>query len=168
MKQNLDDFEDQLISDIIIKMKEECKWQVGCKLISAFPGTGKSHYCNLDYMPKGFAIDSDSSKFNKNNFPENYIQNIKEKISEGYARVFVSSHKEVRDALVKNGLYFTLIYPDKSLKHEYLERYKYRGNSSLFIELMEKNWDRWIGECQNQEGCEHIVLPSMIFISNVI
>jgi hypothetical protein len=58
------------------------------------------------YMPQGFATDSDSSKFDKANFPDNYIEHIKQKISEGYARIFISSHKEVREALVKNGLEF--------------------------------------------------------------
>jgi len=84
-------------------------------LVAGFPGTGKSSYCyrDADYMPQGFATDSDSSKFDKADFPQNYIEHIKEKISEGYARIFISSHKEVREALVENGLEFTLIYPKK-------------------------------------------------------
>lgn len=141
-------------------------------LCAAFPGTGKSWYVDKGegsgYMPQGFATDSDSSKFDKSEFPQNYITHIKEKISQGYARIFISSHKEVREALVAEGLEFTLVYPDISLKEEYLIRYKERGNSSLFIEMMEKNWERFIEECQNQKGCKHIVLPSMIFISNVM
>lgn len=141
-------------------------------LCAAFPGTGKSWYVDKGegsgYIPQGFATDSDSSKFDKDNFPQNYIQHIKEKISQGYTKVFISSHKEVRDALVANGLEFTLVYPDISLKEEYLGRYKDRGNSSLFIEMMEKNWERFIEQCQDQTGCKHIVLPSMIFISNVM
>ena len=141
-------------------------------LCAAFPGTGKSWYVDKGegsgYMPQGFAIDSDSSKFYKSEFPQNYIKHIKEKISQGYARIFISSHKEVREALVAEGLEFTLVYPDISLKEEYLIRYKERGNSSLFIEMMEKNWEKFIEECQNQKGCKHIVLPSMIFISNVM
>ncbi len=141
-------------------------------LCAAFPGTGKSWYVDKGegsgYMPQGFATDSDSSKFDKSEFPQNYIKHIKDKISQGYARIFISSHKEVRDALVAEGLEFTLVYPDISLKEEYLIRYKERGNSSLFIEMMDKNWERFIEECQNQKGCKHIVLPSMIFISNVM
>ena len=49
-------------------------------LVAGFPGTGKSSYCYryADYMPQGFATDSDSSKFDKDNFPQNYIEHIRE------------------------------------------------------------------------------------------
>jgi hypothetical protein len=138
-------------------------------LITAFPGTDKTSYCNrdADYIPQGFATDSDSSTFDKSNFPQNYIEHIKEKISEGYARIFISSHKEVRDALVENNLEFTLVYPKRELKEEYLKRYKERGSSESFINLLNNNWDNWIEELENQKGCTHIQLESGQFISNV-
>jgi hypothetical protein len=125
-------------------------------LVAGFPGTGKSSYCyrDADYMPQGFATDSDSSKFDKANFPQNYIEHIKEKISEGYARIFISSHKEVRDALVENGLEFTLVYPKKELKEEYLKRYKERGSPDGFINLISNNWDSGkdaSGQCSSYE-----------------
>jgi hypothetical protein len=139
-----------------------------CKplLVAGFPGTGKTHYTNTEsgYMPQGFATDSDSSKFDKSNFPQNYIEHIKEKISQGYARIFISSHKEVRDALVENGLEFTLVYPKKELKEEYLNRYKERGSPDGFIS---NNWDLWLDELKNQKGCKHIELESRQFIANV-
>lgn len=140
-------------------------------LVAGFPGTGKSYYCyNGDwshYMPSKFATDSDSSKFDKSNFPKNYINHIKEKISEGYARIFISSHKEVREALVKNGLEFTLVYPKKELKEEYLKRYKVRGSTDGFIKLISENWDLWLDELKEQKGCRHIELESGQFIANV-
>ena len=138
-------------------------------LVAGFPGTGKSSYCyrDADYMPQGFATDSDSSKFDKANFPQNYIEHIKGKISEGYARIFISSHKEVRDALVENGLEFTLVYPKKELKEEYLKRYKERGSPDGFIKLISDNWDLWLDELKNQKGCKHIELESGQFIANV-
>lgn len=138
-------------------------------LVAGFPGTGKSSYCyrDADYMPQGFATDSDSSKFDKANFPKNYIEHIKEKISEGYARIFISSHKEVRDALVENGLEFTLVYPKKDLKEEYLKRYKERGSTDGFIKLVSENWDLWLEELKSQKGCRHIELERGQFIANV-
>lgn len=140
-------------------------------LVAAFPGTGKSHYVNYGegsgYMPQGFATDSDSSKFDKASFPKNYIEHIKQKISEGYARVFISSHKDVRNALVENNLPFVLIYPAKELKEEYLERYRQRGNNEKFIQLVLDNWDNWLDECKSQTGCFHIELKSGQFVSNV-
>ena len=46
-------------------------------LISAFPGTGKTYsYENSNKI----ILDSDSSKFDKNDFPNNYINHIKENL----------------------------------------------------------------------------------------
>lgn len=141
-------------------------------LCAAFPGTGKSYYCSngnwSQYVPDGWCCDSDSSQFDKSNFPQNYIEHIKQRIADKYARIFISSHKEVREALVENGLKFTLIYPDKSLKQEYVNRYKEQGNSDQFITLLEKNWDNWIDECISQKGCAHIVLSSGQYVANVV
>jgi hypothetical protein len=138
-------------------------------LVSAFPGTGKSHYCNVDvdHMPGNWAIDSDSSKFDKRNFPANYIEHIKSNIGK-VKIIFISSHKDVRDALVTNALPFTLVYPNAELKDEYLERYKQRGSSQAFIDLISKNWDAWLEELRNQKGCKHIELQSCQFISNLL
>jgi nucleoside-triphosphatase THEP1 len=147
--------------------KEETKPELYTVLYAGFPGTGKStmfrKYANTDKK----VIDSDSSKFDKKNFPENYIKHIKDNIGKVDV-ICISSHKEVRKALVENNLLFTLIYPDRATKNEYLNRYKDRGNSSSFIELIDKNWDLWIDECEEQKGCEHIVLPSMIFMADVV
>ena len=38
-------------------------------VVAGFPGTGKSHFVNGDYVPDGFALDSDSSKFDKERSP---------------------------------------------------------------------------------------------------
>lgn len=58
-----------------------------------------------------------------------------------------SSHDVVRNALIKNEMPFTLVYPALSLKAEYLKRYKERGSPQGFIDLLDKNWDKWVGEC---------------------
>jgi len=141
-------------------------------IISAFPATGKSHYCNGDYIPQDWCSDSDSSKFSwlrkgvrNHTFPSNYIEHIKDGMG-NYAVMFISSHKEVRDALVENEIDFTLVYPDRSLKSEYIERYKERGNDQSFIDLVESNWDKWIDELEAQEGCTKIVLGSGEYLSN--
>lgn len=139
-------------------------------VISGFPGTGKSYYISRgegsDYMPQGFASDSDSSKFDKSNFPQNYIEHIKSLIAKGTMRIFVSSHKEVRDALVKEGIEFILVYPKKELKEEYLNRYKERGSSEQFIKLISDNWDSWLSELENQKSCTHLQLGSNEFMYN--
>lgn len=112
-------------------------------VISAFPGTGKT-YC-FNNIKNLTILDSDSSKFNKAFFPENYIQHIKENLQSADI-IFVSSHKQVRDALCESGIEFTLVYPNISLKEDYIKRYEDRGSPKSFIDLLEKNWDTWITE----------------------
>lgn len=134
------------------------------KLVSAFPGTGKSYLFN--YSDK-IVLDSDSSKFDKKDFPQNYIKHIKENI--GKANIIcISSHKEIRDALVKNGLWFTLVYPDKNLKEEYIQRFKDRGDKESFINLIYNNWDEWLMQLRNQDNCIHIRLGIGEYISDII
>ena len=134
-------------------------------VISAFPGCGKSHL----FRNKGdnHILDSDSSKFDKSQFPQNYIEHIKSNI--GVAdMILVSSHKEVRDALVDNGIEFTLIYPNKSIKDEYIQRYVDRGNEDKFVDLLKNNWSNWIPELEQQEGCKKIELKSGQYLSDVV
>lgn len=133
------------------------------KLVSAFPGCGKSYFFKNNKELN--TLDSDSSGFDKRNFPDNYIKHIKENIGKADI-IFISSHKEVRDALVDNGLKFTLIYPNKSIKKEFIQRYIDRGNEDSFVKLLEENWDNWLGELKDQDGCDHITLSSGEFISD--
>ena len=143
------------------------------RIISAFPGTGKTTYFNAH--PKT-TLDSDSSEFswvkdeNGNNtkkrnpnFPQNYIEHIKENIGK-YEFIFVSSHKEVREALKENCLHFYLIYPTENRKEEFIKRYKDRNNPNGFIKLLESKWEEWLKECSFERyGCTNIrmVLPNL-------
>lgn len=137
-------------------------------IISGFPATGKSYFNDVDadYHPENFSCDSDSSTFCKSDFPSNYIESIKSKIGI-YKYVFISSHKEVRDALVYAGIPFTLVYPSIGLKDEYLLRLKNRGSNADFIKLIDSNWDNWLTELINQRNCKHIVLGAGEYMSNV-
>lgn len=134
-------------------------------VISAFPGCGKSHFFreNKDKI----VLDSDSSKFDKSYFPNNYIEHIKNNIGKADI-ILVSSHKEVRDALVDNDIKFTLVYPDISIKDEYLQRYKDRNSSESFIKLLDNNWEIWIDELNKQKGCKKIKLKKGEYLSDVI
>ena len=134
-------------------------------VISAFPGCGKSHLFRNKGEKK--ILDSDSSTFDKSQFPQNYIEHIKSNIGEVDV-ILVSSHKEVREALVNESITFTLVYPSKDIKEEYIQRYIDRGNDGKFVELLKQNWDNWIDELENQEGCEKIKLESGQYLSDVI
>jgi hypothetical protein len=136
------------------------------KIISAFPGTGKSFFHNNH---PNTTLDSDSSNFSwvkdsegKNtkernpDFPTNYIEHIKSNIGK-YKYIFVSSHKEVRTALLDNCIFFYLFYPDIEDKEKYIERYRNRGNTEDFIKLVETNWDSWLEDVRTEsDGCKKV------------
>jgi hypothetical protein len=67
-------------------------------------------------------------------------------------KILVSSHKDVRDVLLKKGIPFVLVYPNREIKDEYIQRYKDRGNNDAFVDLLEKNWDNWMDEMDGMES----------------
>lgn len=129
------------------------------KVICGFPGVGKSTLYKELKSSKVKVLDSDSSTFDKSEFPANYIKHIKEKTAEGYT-ILASSHDTVRDALVKAKIPFVLVYPAQNLKKDYLERYEDRGSPEAFINLLDAKWKEWIGQCGNFESdyCTHVEL----------
>jgi hypothetical protein len=136
------------------------------KVISAFPGCGKSHFYR-SMKDEIKILDSDSSKFDKSDFPRNYIEHIKENIPSADI-ILVSSHEDVRKELAKNGIDFTLVFPDISLKEQYIKRYKERGSPESFIKLLDNNWDNWINQLLKQESCDKIILKKDQYLADVI
>lgn len=145
------------------------------KIISAFPACGKTYFAEKN---KKDSIDIDSSLFHwifkednlktrNPNFPQNYINHIKEQL-EKYRFIFISSHHEVRRALKENNLQYTLIYPDKSLRETWIERFQKRGNDNQFICFMKDNWDSFIFEIEEEEFPKKIKLKENQYISDVL
>lgn len=140
------------------------------KVVCAFPGTGKSYLAKkyphlmLDYDSSRFSwiTLSFGEKIRNPDFPENYIQHIENMVSkQRYEIIFVSSHSEVREALRRNNIPFTLVYPRLKDKSKYLLRYSKRGNTEEFISSVEKNWKSWILALQSEiDGCENIELKT--------
>jgi hypothetical protein len=134
-------------------------------IISGFPGIGKSTLFSAGNLPNGLKIsDSDSSKFDKAQFPQNYIDHLKSLDADV---VLVSSHKEVRQALVANNMPFFLVYPNANLKDEYMERYRNRGSPESFLALMQANFVSFVTECMKQPDCMKYELSSNTFLIDV-
>lgn len=164
------------------------------RIYSVFPACGKTYLYEHqeDYDLK--ILDSDSSYFawvwecpkddergmdspnarktNQRNpsFPQNYVDHIKCKIESGkYDCIFVSSHASVREALDREGIDFTIVYPMYSCMAEWVGRCfirDQRGESGCGPEAMYNNWDQWIGECF-ETGIDHkeIVLGPTEYLS---
>jgi hypothetical protein len=144
-------------------------------IVSAFPGIGKTHVFNNPPLPGLTILDSDSSQFSwaapgerHPEFPANYIEHIKSH-RVGTDIILVSSHKEVRAALVEAKLPFALVFPNRDLKAAYVERFIRRGSSVSFIKLVETKWDEWITELEAQVGCFAITINDpRIYLSDVL
>jgi hypothetical protein len=125
-------------------------------IVSAFPGCGKS-YC-VTHNTTGLSMhDSDSSKYHKKidtgSWPKDYLDHIIDlKDSQRYEIIFVSCHKEVREALYEENIPYVLVYPSLKSLEAYSSRYLERGNSNEFIELLKKNWADWVNGCREEEN----------------
>lgn len=130
----------------------------GTVLISGFPGVGKTFCVNNKELQKKYKmVDSDSSCFShtyKNgikksnpNFPDNYIDNIKSYFGE-YDIVFISTHQIVRETLKEEKIPYIIVYPENTVnnKLKYITKYQKRGNDQNFIDFINNNWDKFLGD----------------------
>ena len=108
-------------------------------VISAFPATGKSYL--VRNQPDLNILDSDSSTFDKENFPANYIEHIKSQLGKVDV-ILVSSHQEVRDALSQSNINHTLVYPNIELKDDYMERFQNEDRDAQFKDTISKLMDK--------------------------
>lgn len=147
-----------LASDTSAWLKEDIK-PLGI-VVCGFPGVGKSYLVSNNTKYK--ISDSDSSQFDN---PKDYVEHIIQKRKE-FDIVLVSTHEDVRAELCKQNVPYQTVFPGPECKSEYLERYKSRGNTKQFIDLVDKNWDKWIDGCL--DGYYYIQLKSGFYISDVV
>lgn len=144
------------------------------KLLSCFPGCGKTTLAAQH--PE--INDSDSSTFDKAEFPSNYLQHLQEKFAAGEPTL-ISTHLAVREGLRAAGIPFTLVYPEQDCKDEYRERYIGRliadsgvdravAEKAAFVQLLDQNWDQWIEQCHRQLGCVHLRMYKGEYLSDVV
>lgn len=146
------------------------------KIFSVFPVSGTTYATkklteegykvleldSSEYSHKYYNFSVDDYKVNrvKNpSFPQNYIKAIKEAIGE-YDFIFISTHKEVREELEKNNIRYSLVYPNHSMKNEWVGRCYLKGDKELCDKLA-NNWDQWNKELDNvtysKDGCTNRV-----------
>ena len=146
------------------------------KIISAFPACGKTYV--FENFKNKVILDSDSSKFSwvivgeqkvrHPDFPQNYINHIRENIGKA-DYILVSTHENVRRALEEAGIDFYLVYPERSLKEEWIGRCFLRGSGEKFCQLIADNWDNWIDQLEeDSKRHKSIILRHVEHLSNVI
>ena len=130
-------------------------------VVSAFPACGKTVTYNK-YKDSKIILDSDSSEFSwikdefgnntkerNPNFPNNYIQHIKDNLGKTDI-IFVSSHLNVRQAMKDNDINYITIYPSKECRLEWVGRMYLRGNDANFISFINDNWDNFMFDIKNE------------------
>ena len=131
-------------------------------IISAFCGVGKSYLCNNDNYTEVECWEYS----NDPNFPKNYVKEVKKQLKTNEI-VFISTNPVVLDELKRQGLNFILLYPDVSLKDEYMSRYKSRGSHKDFIETLDKHWYSWLTELEEYQ-CNKIKVRQGEYLSDYI
>lgn len=147
-----------LIEEYDKLIQKACDSQINKEtyVISAFPGCGKTTaYERL--KGKYDIIDLESSFFDKNDFPQNYVNAIKDNIGKVDV-IFISSHDKVRKQLQEEGIEYILYYPSIERKDEMISLYKGRGNDGVFIDLMSLHFEHFFNSVENDETPNKICL----------
>jgi tRNA uridine 5-carbamoylmethylation protein Kti12 len=144
-------------------------------IICGFPGVGKTTAANnriniLDAESSCFSWvwDTEAISEPKRNeaFPRNYIKYIVDN-SKKYDVILASSHREVREMLLMEGMQYINIAPRRELKNEYLIRYLQRGSDINFIELLNEKWDSFIDNIED-DGAPVIWLDKGEYLADVL
>lgn len=117
-------------------------------VISAYPCCGKT-YAFEHYQEVYSILDSDSSNFSwiykdgekvrNPDFPNNYIEHIKENLGKVDV-IFVSSHLQVREAMAEADIPYITVYPKHHLLNEWVGRMYRRGSTDEFIKFQIVHW----------------------------
>lgn len=89
------------------------------------------------------------------NFPNNYIEHIKENIGK-VDYIFVSSHLVVRQALESTGIKYFTVYPEIDLLDEWVGRMYRRGNDKAFIDFQIKHWNDFVNGIDDEPHGESV------------
>jgi hypothetical protein len=144
-----------------------CPWIDEYKptVYAAFCGTGKSYLCNN--FPEVYKEIEDWKYRNNSNFPSNYVYEVIKNVDQS-KYLFIATDPVILKAINAAGIKIVLVYPEISLRNEYLDRYIERGSSYDFVGTFMINWKKWITELQEQSYCEHKILKSKQFLKDVL
>jgi hypothetical protein len=129
-------------------------------VLCAFPGVGKTYaveHLNDDPLRQMKLLDSDSSTFPKDEFPQNYINHIRSVMNTHF--VLVGTHQLVRDALFNACIPYDIVVPHLNCRDEYRQRYLNRtgfNGGEKFAKLLDDNWDAWVMSCHNDKNAHSI------------
>ena len=83
-------------------------------------------------------------------FPNNYIQHIKEAIENDVDIIFVSSHLAVRQSLNDANIPYITVYPEHNCLNEWVGRMYRRGSNKSFIDFQIEHWNEFVNNVDNE------------------
>ncbi|KHN94831.1 uncharacterized protein MAM_07250 [Metarhizium album ARSEF 1941] len=148
-----------------------------CVIISGFVAIGKTWLTEnassaglYDYN----ILDLDSAQFPKDadgrrgpEFKPAYLAKVKESIAPNTI-ILVSTHVEIRTALVEQGLNYALVYPSDHLKEEWISRLQEREETEKLVQVVQNLWPDMMDGCKSQSSCQHFVLGEGQYLSDII
>ena len=144
-------------------------------VIAGFPGIGKTHLLS---RPGGPAHDLDGGAYKYSDatmsetdpkWPQNYLDEIVAQANRNIpVPLLISSYPEVISALIKLGIVVTLVYPGPGQEEEYMCRYRKRGSTEKFQEVMETNFRSFLATLSAFTECRQVVLQPGQYLSDVI
>jgi hypothetical protein len=136
------------------------------KIIVGFPGIGKSFISKNKVGQYSWLNVQDEPGYAKG-AEDLFFEGVR-KLSRQPGVLLLPAHRIVGNFLISQNLVFTSVFPKRNLKDDYLRRYRQRGNSEGFVELLEKKWDPFIDNMWYDFGrCNHVELEEGEFLADV-
>ncbi|MEL7568361.1 MAG: hypothetical protein AAGU27_26280 [Dehalobacterium sp.] len=112
---------------------------------------------------RGEAGKADPDNEMRPEWPHNYVSAI-ENVMDNYDYVLIPSDFHVLTLLAEKQIRYTLIYPHRDAREEYLSRYTNRGNTKNFLSIFYEHWDWFIDNLEADSFGKHIALqPHQFF-----
>ncbi|MCL2082134.1 MAG: hypothetical protein FWH04_02705 [Oscillospiraceae bacterium] len=100
-------------------------------------------------------------------WPYNYVSAVENALSR-HEYILIPSDFRVLALLAEKQHSYTLVFPQRECREEYLQRYTDRGNTENFLSIFYGNWDWFIDKLEANSYGKHIVLQPHQFLSDVI
>lgn len=139
------------------------------RVLCGFPGVGKSRIITKhdDF------IDLDSALFakeNPNRFVQ-YVDRIESLLETTDKGILVSTHRGLLEELTKRNIDVVLVFPVRSARAAFIQRYINRGDWVEFLIQMCDNWDKYHDEMESvalTENSLRVILEDRQYLSDRI
>ena len=139
-------------------------------IIAGFPGVGKTTLEEKypDHF-KDYPVHlDDPSQWGDVSVVDQAHSEFIDAVSVESKHVFCLPTKAILDRLINAGLPFIVVVPRVEDKDIYMKRYRKRGSDSVFLELMDEHWEKWLEVIDQMKNLKVITLRGYDYLSSVI